>query len=255
MKLYGELSNLEIGSLPKISKVSVEGVDCYLKKNDDEKFFQNKLLFIAQKFLSDVLFIKILAPTVNTKKNSEHEAVKMNILKEKGVNVPKIFYSCPKYFILEDCGERLKDFVKREDVLDKEHYLKKAIKSIAELHNLGFAHGGSQIRNFTVKNDEVYMIDFEEVIADKYLHHIQFRDVLIFLISIATLDFKIDYLSILKHYEKHTISQKEMINKIIKLITKMKFLGFLYRKGLSRCLGRDVYEISKLVHSLNYQGI
>ncbi len=251
MKIDQYISNIEDKFPGKVSRITSEGENFYLKRNIEMKIATKRAMNILQKFLADILRIKTLAPTANTKQHSTHEADKITSLREVGLKVPKIHYSCEEYFIMEDCGERLKDILKREDV-DKTFYLREAIKSLALLHNHGFAHGGSQIRNFTVKDSEVYMIDFEERIQKKYLSAIQFRDVLVFLISIASLRSRdIDYYEILKVYEEYSTSKKSIFNKIIKLTDRLNFLGRLSRSGISRFFGKDLLFISYLIDDLS----
>ncbi|GLI56183.1 hypothetical protein PM10SUCC1_16970 [Propionigenium maris DSM 9537] len=235
----------------KVSRITSEGEIYYLKRNIEKKITTKRAMNILQKFLADILKIKTLAPTANTEQHSTHEADKISSLREAGLKVPEIHYSCEEYFIMEDCGHRLKDILKREEA-DKTLYLREAVKSLALLHNHGFAHGGSQIRNFTVKDGEVYMIDFEEKIHKKYLSAIQFRDVLVFLISIASLRARdIDYYEILKVYEEHSSSKDSILNRIIKLTDRLYFLGRLSRTRVSKFFGKDLLFISYLIDDLS----
>lgn len=245
--------NFDLENLPKVSKLLIEGDEYYLKQNVDKKILKKRILFFIQKIVSKVLSFHILSPTANIKNYSEHEAMKLTALKDSGLSVPEVFFSCPEFFILEDCGERLKDFLKKKEVTNKIAYLKKAINSIANLHNLGFAHGGSQIRNFTIKNDTVYMIDFEEVIPKQHIDHIQVRDLLIFLISVNTLNIQnINYDELLKEYDKNSSKKEPMSHEIKKLISKVKFLSKLHEIGISKYLGKDIYNFSRLVHLLTH---
>lgn len=235
----------------KVSKITSNNQDFYLKRNIEKKLAAKKAMNFLQNFLADGLRIKTLAPTANTTQHSTHEADKIICLLKKGLKVPKVYYNCPEYFIMEDCGSRLKDILRSSNV-DKTFYLKEAMKNLSLLHNCGFAHGGSQIRNFTVKGNEVYMIDFEEKIPAKYLSSIQFRDVLVFLISIASLRCSdVDYHSILKVYEEHSFSKEGILNKTIKITDRFSFLGRLSRSRISKFLGKDLLFISYLIDDLS----
>lgn len=252
MNFEGEVLKMDIKLLPKVSKISIDGRNYYLKKNIDKKLLRKKLLFFIQKVVSKILFFRILSPTANIKNNSNHEAIKLVNLKKYDLNVPEVFFSCSNFFILEDCGERLKDFLKKPEIYNKIDYLKKAISSIANLHNLGFAHGGSQIRNFTIDNDNIFMIDFEEIIPEEYISDIQIRDVLIFLISLSNLEIEDeDYHALLKEYDK--VSNNRFIyKKILNIVSRVKFLTKFYKTGFSKYLGKDIHDFIKLIYILNY---
>lgn len=252
MNFEKKLLKIDVELLPKVSKISIDGDSYYLKKNLDKKLLRKRLLFFIQKIISKILFFRILSPTANIKNNSNHEALKLMSLKKYDLNVPRVFFSCSNFFILEDCGERLKDFLKKPEVYNKINFLKEAISLIANLHNLGFAHGGSQIRNFTIDNGNIFMIDFEEVIPEKYTLDIQVRDVLIFLISLNNLKIKKEeYYILLKEYDKVSNNQYVYI-KVLNIISKIKFLTKLYKSGFSKYLGKDIHNFLQLIYILNY---
>lgn len=235
----------------KVSKLTADNKTFYLKRNIEKKIFRKRIMNFIQFFLADVLQLKVFAPTANTTKLSTHESDKITELKKSGLKVPNIYYSSPEYFIMGDCGDRLKDILKIKNI-NKNLLLQEAIKTLALLHNAGFAHGGAQIRNFTYKNNKVYMIDFEEKVRDRHLSAIQFRDVLVFLISVASLRSKdINYLSILKTYEKHSHSDKDTFEKIIKISNRFYFIGKLSKSKYSNLLGKDILFISLLISELS----
>lgn len=236
--------------LSRVTKVEIDNEYYYLKKSIDKKIYRKRGLFFLQKILADIFCMKILAPTANIKKKSDHEAKKLRKLKKNGISVPKVVYSCHEYFIMEDCGENLKKLLKKSND-SIEYYLKQAIKCLANLHNLGFAHGGSQIRNFTLKDDKIYMIDFEEVIKEKYLISVQIRDILMFLISLTTLEKKINYYEVLYEYQKYSLLKTNIVSEVLEIFLKLKFMDFLYQKNISQFLGKDIFNISKLIFNIN----
>lgn len=235
----------------KVSKLTANNKTFYLKRNIEKKLFTKKIMNSIQIFLADILQVKVLAPTANTTELSTHESDKILALRKSGLKVPNIHYSSPEYFIMEDCGDRLKDILKMKGA-NKNLLLQKAIKNLALLHNAGFAHGGSQIRNFTYKDGEVHMIDFEEKVRGRHLSAIQFRDILVFLISVASLRSKdINYSSILETYEKHSHSNKDALEKIIKISNRFNFIGKLSKSKYSKLLGKDILFISLLISELS----
>ncbi len=56
---------------------------------------------------------------------------------------------------------------------------------------------------FAVKNGQVPMFDFEEIIPEKYCENIQFRDILFFLISLSQVKrIEFNYRKLLNQYEE-----------------------------------------------------
>jgi len=251
MNIYKHIENIGERFPEKVSKVTSQGNIFYLKRNIEKKLIVKRTMNIFQTFLADILQIKVLAPTANTTELSTHEGDKIITLREKGLKVPAVHYSSSEYFIMDDCGRRLKDVLKDRGA-DKNALLQEAIANLAILHNCGFAHGGSQIRNFTVFNGEVYMIDFEEKIKDRHLQAVQFRDIIVFLISVASLRYKdIDYLSILNTYREHSASGDDSLKRIIDFSDNFSFLGKLSKSKISKFLGKDILFISYLIEELS----
>ncbi|GAB1464772.1 hypothetical protein MASR2M54_02720 [Aliarcobacter cryaerophilus] len=52
---------------------------------------------------------------------------------------------------------------------------------LSKIHNFSQFHGGSQLRNFTFKDDKVFVLDFEESFeTDVDIKTLQYRDFLLF---------------------------------------------------------------------------
>ncbi len=114
MRIDQYITDIEETFPAKVSRITSEEDIFYLKRNIEKKITTKRAMNLLQKFLADILRIKTLAPTANTEQHSTHEADKIISLKEAGLKVPKIHYSCGEYFIMGDCGQRLKDILKME---------------------------------------------------------------------------------------------------------------------------------------------
>ena len=95
------------------------------------------------------------------------------------------------------------------------------------------------------------MFDFEEIIPEKYCENIQFRDILVFLISLSrdkSIDF--NYRELLKHYEE-CAATKGRTKKIFDLAKRFRWLGRVCESRYAKLFGKDVYRISILVRQLH----
>ena len=87
------------------------------------------------------------------------EAKKLRALRENGLNVPEVLYETENYFVLEYVGRNLVDVLAGEsDTAKKYTYLEQALSKLRALHEKRFIHGGSQIKNFTVRNGDIYIL-------------------------------------------------------------------------------------------------
>jgi tRNA A-37 threonylcarbamoyl transferase component Bud32 len=119
--------------------------------------------------------------------DGRHEIKKLRAIREKGLNVPEVLYEGGGYFVMEYVGECLEDIVKKERSRARaDEYIADALKNLRALHENGFVHGGAQIKNFTRRGDDTFMIDFEEVIPEEYGEAMRRRDIVVFLMSLET---------------------------------------------------------------------
>ena len=119
--------------------------------------------------------------------DGRHEIKKLKALREHGLKVPEVLYEGAGYFVMEHVGECLEDIVKHErDGARVDGYITDALKNLRALHERGFIHGGAQIKNFTRRGGETFMIDFEEVIPEGYGEAMRRRDIAVFMMSLET---------------------------------------------------------------------
>ena len=126
---------------------------------------------------------------------------------------------------------------------------------MAKIHNFGLFHGGSQLRNFTYKENKVFVIDFEESFSKNIdIKTLQYRDLLLFLLSflkLKELKLKIDYEKIIDKYVKLT-NNIEFKEKLINFSKKLRFFLWLYRKDfIKKRVGSDVKYFFELIEILN----
>ncbi len=190
----------------------------------------------------------------NPQEALKFETKKLKMLLKSGINVPKILYEDNSLFLLEDSGSNIHQIFK-DPLLSKEDFNRltdKSISALAELHNKNLFHGGSQTRNFTTKNDNIYMIDFEESFDENIsIQNLQFRDFLLYLLSFAKIKHQeVDYEYIINKYSQLTSNTSfkaklsTIINRISLLIKIAKF------KMLYKFLGSDAKNFIKLCEQI-----
>ena len=111
------------------------------------------------------------------------------------------------------------------------------------------------MRNFTFKDDKVFVLDFEESFEmDVDIKTLQYRDFLLFLLSfikIKEVNFKIDYEKIINKYCELS-SNFEFKNKLIIFSKRLRFFLWLYEKDfIKKIVGSDVKYFFELIEILN----
>lgn len=236
----------------EIFSINFEDKKYWLKRARQTK--PNKI----QAFFYKIFPFELLIPTLKKSKKEalEFETSKLEEFSRLGVNVPKIVYKSEDFFVLEDCGRSIGSFLKRDIDEDKFYYfVEKSLIELAKIHNFGLFHGGSQLRNFTYKDEKVYVIDFEETFElNTTLETLQFRDFLLFILSftkLKKLSFDVDYKLIINRYIELT-SKQDVINKLKNISKKLSLFTYLSQLSfVKKFLGSDVLNFFKLLKILN----
>lgn len=211
-----------------------------------------------QKFFYRIFPFELLIPALakDSKEALLFETTKIEKFKELGINVPNIVYKDEYFFILEDTGKNLNSFLKKNIDESKFYYfVENLLIELAKIHNSKEFHGGAQIRNFTYKDQKVFVIDFEENFeSNTTLETLQFRDFLLFLLSftkLKKLSFEVNYNYIINRYIELT-NNKNLIYKLKNIGKRLKFFIYLSQNSfLKKFLGSDVINFFKLLKILN----
>lgn len=214
-----------------------------------------------QNFFYKFLPFELLIPPLvkNSYEALKFETKKLEDFRNFGIDVPKVVLIEDEFFVLEDSGKSVYSIFREENISEKEFYtfMDELIEILAKIHNFGLFHGGSQLRNFTYKENKVYAIDFEESFASNIdIKTLQHRDFLLFILSftkLKELGFKIDYAYIIEHYMKAT-NNYFVLEKLKKLAKRLRFFIFLSKKSfVNKKLGSDVkyfFELFDIINSL-----
>ncbi len=179
------------------------------------------------------------------------ESSKLQKLDTLSIPVPKVIKIAKEYFIIKDCGATVHHLVKNNVVDDPTELFEKIVIQLAKLHNLSQFHGGSQIKNFTYQNNQVYFIDFEESFnAEVNIKELQFRDLFLFLFSISKLTIEVDYENLIKKYITLT-KNKDVIEKFHTLTSKVSFLMKVVENSIVwNLIDRDTKSVYRLLQQL-----
>jgi tRNA A-37 threonylcarbamoyl transferase component Bud32 len=154
------------------------------------------------------------------------EAKKLRALRENGLSVPEVLYETGNYFVLEYVGRNLGDVLTDESDPDKKRaYVESALLKLRSLHDKHFIHGGSQIKNFTVRDGEIYIIDFEEVIPPEYFEEFRIRDLILFAMSLEKEGLPFDLGWLCEVYGG--LSDVDVRRRLEDAVLKYRFLKFL----------------------------
>jgi len=203
--------------------------------------------------------IKALAPvSYKTKEEAlAFEVTKLQRLKGLGVNVPEVLGCRKDYFVLENTGKCLKNYLKESHISDDllESILEKCVNVLSDIHNASEYHAGSQIKNYTLSEEGIVSaIDFEDSFSEKNnLEDLQFRDFFLFLFSLTKLKRDINYKKLINLYKKNT--KKETINqKLKKIAQNMNFLTKIVEiEFIKKKASNDViysYNLIKILQQL-----
>ncbi len=238
----------ELEGKPRVFKILLNHGDiAYLKQDSEVK---KHIGHSFQKFLYIITKNPMLMPTVLDKNENKtlFEVEKLKKLKQNEINVPKLIYSTDYYFIMEDVGDGVVDYI-RSNVNETERILKELMQSLAKLHLKGFIHGGSQIRNFTIKTNQIYMIDFEENVRKEYFDDFKVRDLVIFILSLEKYKIPYNMITLLNYYNEVS-GANDTDNKIVNFFSKYKWTKFINLKVFKKLRIKDIRDFVSVIEKV-----
>lgn len=237
----------------EIFSFEFENKKYWLKRARETK--PNKIQNFFYQFFPIELIIPSLAKSAH--EALEYETSKLDKFRSFGVNTPKIAYKCNDFFVLEDCGNSVNAYLRNKNITKNEfyHFVELLLFELAKIHNHDEFHGGTQIRNFTFKEDKVYVMDLEESFLNSIdIKTLKFRDFLLFVLSFTKmkeLSFDIDYLFIINRYKELTNSY-DIIEQLKKFSKKISFfIWFIEIPFIRKKVGSDVKNFFKFFKNLD----
>ena len=115
-----------------------------------------------------------------------HESGKLQRLEKIGIPVPRVVLVTEEYFVMNDSGPSAHAVLREGGIEDPIILYEELFRQLGRLHSFGEYHGGSQVRNFTYRNDTLHFIDFEENFPETIpIETLQFRDLFLLLFSLV----------------------------------------------------------------------
>jgi len=209
---------------------------------------------LLQRIIYGIFKNPLLLPSENQTPSQSiiYEVQRLEEIFKKFSYVPEVLISNENFMVIVDSGKDLRKIMKKiKDSLEAEKIIYQALDVLIEFHALGFFHGGSQIKNFTMKEDKISMIDFEEKFVGVDIEELQFRDLFLFLISIARLEYDINLQEIIDIYIDKS-SKKIFAEKFLRLIESSKIMiNLMGNKYIYNLVGKDAQSVYKLFKQLS----
>lgn len=220
----------------------VDGRTVYVKKRRPNK---NPMGWIAQKMLHRLTDNLLVAPPCRpVGDNVLFESGVLRRLAEHGVPTPDVLHVDADYFVMSDVGKTLES-VLRDEPEKRGAYIAKAVWELRRLHDKGFAHGASQIKNLTVKDGIIHFIDFEENIPEMHVKKFQLRDLFLFLLSLERQGHDPDLGAICSMYDGD--SGADSFRAIRTALLRLRVVRVLDNRIFSRISMRDIRSLNRLI--------
>ncbi len=212
----------------------------------------------SHKIFYKIFPFEVLIPVEekSAKEALKFETEKIERLQEKGIKTPNIPFKNREFFVLEDAGKMINSYIRKRDISKEKmyYYIDNMLLQLSKIHNNNEYHGGAQARNFTYKNGEISVIDFEDSFSkDINLDVLQFRDLILFLLSLTKTraSFEIDYEYVVNKYIELSPSNQSFKQKLKKLANRLSFLIKISQIGfINNLIGRDGEGFFKLFIAL-----
>jgi len=164
------LDSVDASREPSVRDVTIDGVRCIIKRRRPSfgrgvayalRYVRAVLLGVGCK-----LFLgEFPRPGVLLQNGLAHEAQRLSTLLQAGCRVPEVWWQEQGLLVLEYVGEDLADLIRNEDSTSQLWLTRAAANDMATFHARGMWHGGAQIRNITLRDGQLWRIDFEENIG------------------------------------------------------------------------------------------
>ncbi|CAG9001168.1 MAG: hypothetical protein CENE_03185 [Candidatus Celerinatantimonas neptuna] len=180
--------------------------------------------------------LKVLIPVEHktAHQSLEFEVSKLKSLAAIDVPVPRVVGHDTQFLFLKDTGTDLRQYLKNNELSQthKEKTIIQALMVLCQIHNSGNYHAGAQIKNYTISEQGISAIDFEDSFANCYsLEDIQFRDFFLFLFSLTTISNDVIYQEAIDVYLSKTgnenikVRLKKIARTTIPLLKTIEFLS------------------------------
>jgi tRNA A-37 threonylcarbamoyl transferase component Bud32 len=225
---------------PTVFSLVIEGKRVFVKQSRRGK---NPLGKFCQRLLWRLTANPLLLPPLQPLTGSaEQEAATLRRLGEAGINVPALLHAEPDYLVMADAGSQLEEALRQASPSQRHQLMAEAAQELRRLHDQGYAHGGSQIKNMALQEGKIYFFDFEERIDAAQLPAFQLRDLFLLLFSLERAGFDPNLKDILASYGWTGEKSQELLLPL----RRLKLVNIFRHPPLSWLKVRDIKAIGIL---------
>ena len=166
--------------------------------------------------------------------------------------VPKVVYHGDDFFVLEDAGVSISNWVDKPNCNEDKKFsiLADASQALIGLHNQGLVHGRPAIRDITWRDGNVIFLDFEARSKSQNKDWLIARDMLFFFDSLCREDTISDHLikETLAYYQSHCHAQHWA--NMMKYLTRFRWLYYILLpfKPVAKKDLIAIYRLFELTH-------
>jgi len=164
------LDSVDAAREPSVREVVIDGVACVVKRRRSGLLQGLGYTLRYARALGLALGCKLFLgefprPSVLLRNGLAYEAERLRRLSQAGCRVPQVWWEEPGLLVLEHVGEDLAGVVRHADAAQRVQWVRALAADLAAFHARGHWHGGAQVRNITLRDGDLWRIDFEENIG------------------------------------------------------------------------------------------
>ncbi|HYG46289.1 MAG TPA: hypothetical protein VEA17_25455 [Bordetella sp.] len=161
------LDSVDAAREPSVREVTIDGITCVVKRRRSGVllavgYVLRYLRALVLAFGCKLFLGEFPRPSVLLRNGLAYEAGRLRRLRQAGCRVPQVWWEEPGLLVLEHVGDDLAGLVRHADPAQRVRWVHALAADLAAFHARGHWHGGAQIRNITLRDGELWRIDFEE---------------------------------------------------------------------------------------------
>lgn len=164
------LEGVDAAREPAVREVVIDGVACVVKRRRAGLLQGASYVLRYARALALAVGCRLFLgefprPGVLLRNGLAHEAERLRRLSQAGCRVPDVWWQAPGLLVLEHVGVDFAELVRHADAAQRRQWVGDLAADLAAFHAQGHWHGGAQLRNITLRDGELWRIDFEENIG------------------------------------------------------------------------------------------
>lgn len=168
--LQAWLDSVDAAREPSVREVEIDGITCVVKRRKAGVMrgvsYGLRYLRALGLAIGCKLFLgEFPRPSVLLRNGLAYEAERLRRLSQAGCRVPDVWVEAPGLLVLEHVGQDFAYLIRHAEPVQRRQWVRDLAIDLAEFHAHGHCHGGAQIRNVTLRDGQLWRIDFEENIG------------------------------------------------------------------------------------------